>query len=252
MLFRSHDVMHDDLALIMAELSAGGDWAKAAAPRPTIEDKDRKLNETPDLELGTGRKKTKYKMDLVPPTLIVARYFAEEQARVDEANAELEAATAAVTEHAEEHGADEGVLAEATNDKGAYTKQLVNAVIKAAKLAHDGEALDVARDALALVQAEASLKRIAKRDQAALDEMTLRKYGDLTDDEVKSIVLDDKWHAAIAAKIDGEVNALTLALVARIRQLGGRYAETVADLDAELAKLEGKVVDHLVNMGVTR
>ncbi|WP_235020120.1 type I restriction-modification system subunit M [Ruania rhizosphaerae] len=245
-----HDVMHDDLSLIMAELSAGRDWAKAAAPRPTIEDKERKLNETPDLELGTGRKKTKYKMDLVPPSLIVRRYFADEQSRVNEVNAELEAATIAVAEHAEEHGADEGVLAEATNDKGAFTKQLVNAVIKAAKLAHDGETLDVARDALALVDAEASLKRIAKRDQAALDEMTLRKYGDLTDDDVKSIVLDDKWHAAIAAKIDGEVNALTLVLVARIHQLGERYADTVGDLDAELEKLDAKVVSHLVVMGV--
>lgn len=191
-------------------------------------------------------------MDLVPPSLIVARYFTDEQARVDEVNAELEAATTAVTEHAEEHGVDEGVLAEATNDKGAYTKQLVNAVIKAAKLAHDGETLDVARGALALVDAEASLKRIAKRDQVALDEMTLRKYGDLTDDEVKSIMLDDKWHAAIAAKIDGEVNALTHALVVRIRQLGERYAETIDELDAELTKLGARVAEHLVSMGVAR
>ena len=247
-----HDVMHDDLSLIMAELSAGGDWVKAAAPRPTIEDKERKLNEIPDLELGTGRKKTKYKMDLVPPSLIVARYFADEQSRIDEVNAELEAATAAVTEHAEEHGADEGVLAEATNDKGAYTKQLVYAVIKAAKLAHDGETLDVARDALALVDAEVSLKRIAKRDQAALDEMTLRKYGDLTDDEVKSIVLDDKWRTAIATVVDGEVDALTHALVARIRHLGARYAETVHELEAEWMKLGARVAEHLVSMGVAR
>lgn len=247
-----HDVMHDDLSLIMAELSAGGDWAKAAAPRPTIEDKERKLNETPDLELGPGRKKAKYKMDLVPPSLIVARYFADEQSRVDEVNAELEAATAAVTEHAEEHSADEGVLTEATNDKGAYTKQLVNAVVKAAKLARDSETLDIAHEALALVNAEASLKRNAKREQAALDEMALRKYGDLTHDEVKSIVLDTKWHAAIAAKIDGEVNALTHALVARIRQLGERYAQTIGDLDAELAILEARVAGHLAVMGASK
>ena len=42
---------------------------------------------------------------------------------------------------------------------------------------------------------------------------------------MKSIVLDDKWHAAIAAMIDGGgENALTLALVARIQQLGERWA----------------------------
>jgi type I restriction enzyme M protein len=80
--------------------------------------------------------------------------------------------------------------------------------------------------------------------------MTLRKYGDLTGDEVKSIVLDDKWHAAIATKIDGEVNALTLTLVARVQQLGERYAETVGDLDANLEELEAKVAGHLAAMGV--
>ncbi len=34
--------MHDDVFLIMNE-----GWAAAAKPRPTIEDKDRKLSETP-------------------------------------------------------------------------------------------------------------------------------------------------------------------------------------------------------------
>ncbi|WP_233722213.1 type I restriction-modification system subunit M [Nesterenkonia massiliensis] len=245
-----HDVMHDDLSLIMAELSAGGDWAKAAAPRPTIEDKERKLTEDPDLVLGTGRKATKYKMDLIPPSLIVARYFADEQAKVDELNAKFESASAAVTEHAEEHGGDEALLAEATNDKGAYTKQLVTAAIKEAKASGDQEVLECAKTALELVNAEAAAKKAAKEAQAALDDMTLRKYGDLTEIEVQSLVLDDKWHATIATKVDGEVNALTLALVARIEQLGERYAVTVGDLDAQLQQLEAMVSGHLTAMGV--
>ena len=44
--------------------------------------------------IGTGRKKTKYKMDLIPPALIVARYFADDQAHVDELNAKAEASNA--------------------------------------------------------------------------------------------------------------------------------------------------------------
>src|SRR3546814_12562768 len=78
LLFRSRS-MHDDVFLIMNE-----GWVAAAKPRPAIEDKDRKLSETPDLEIGTGRNKTKYKMDLVPPAVVIARYFADDQARVDE------------------------------------------------------------------------------------------------------------------------------------------------------------------------
>ena len=66
--------MHDDVFLIMND-----GWVDAAKPRKTIEDKDRKLSETPDLVIGSGRSATKYKMDLIPPALIVARYFADEQ-----------------------------------------------------------------------------------------------------------------------------------------------------------------------------
>lgn len=240
-----HDVMHDDVFLLMND-----GWVDAAKPRQTIEDKGRKLSEDPDLELGTGRKKIKYKMDLIPPALIVARYYADEQGRVDELNAELESASAAVTEHAEEHGADEALLSEATNDKGAYTKALISAVIKDAKANSDDEVLDCAKAALDLVIAEAAAKKAAKDAQAALDTATLKKYGELGETDVQLLVLDDKWHATIAKRIDGEVNALTLALVARIQQLGERYADTVSDLDDELEKLEVKVKSHLAAMGV--
>src|SRR5690606_32749308 len=77
-----HEVMHDDVYLIMAD-----GWLGAATPRHTIEDKDRKLSETPDLVVGSGRGATKYKMDLIPPALIVARYFADAQARIDDLTA---------------------------------------------------------------------------------------------------------------------------------------------------------------------
>ena len=63
-------------------------------------------------------------------------------------------------------------------------------------------------------------------------------------------MLDDKWGATICDRVASEVNALTLALVARIQELGERYAETVAVLDAELERLGAKVAIHLANMGL--
>jgi type I restriction enzyme M protein len=240
-----HTVMHDDVFLVMHE-----GWVNASRPRPTIEDKDRKLSETPDLEIGTGRNKTKYKMDLIPPALIVARYFADDQARVDELNAEAEAATQAVDEYVEEHGADEGLLSDAVNDKGKLTQAAAKAALREAKAADDDETIDCAEAAIELLQAEATAKKAAKDAQAELDTATLKKYGDLTEADVQTTVLDDKWAATIRNRVVGEVNALTLDLVARIQQLGERYAETVSDLDAELEELEAKVARHLAAMGV--
>jgi type I restriction enzyme M protein len=49
-----HDTMHDDVFLIMND-----GWLDAAKPRKTIEDKERKLSENPDLVIGSGRGATK-------------------------------------------------------------------------------------------------------------------------------------------------------------------------------------------------
>lgn len=240
-----HGVMHDDVYLVMAD-----GWQGAAKPRLTIDDKERKLTEQPDLTIGTGKKAQKYKMDLIPPALIVARYFADDQAKVDELAAAFETASAAVTEHAEENGVDEALLSDATNDKGAYTKQLLTAAIKTAKATHDDETLSCANGALKLLNAEAAAKKVTKDAQAELDRATLKKYGDLTEKDIKKLVLDDKWLATVARRVAGEVEALTLDLVARIQQLGDRYAETVRDLDVEFRKLEAEVSRHLAAMGV--
>ncbi|SHE79222.1 N-6 DNA Methylase [Ferrithrix thermotolerans DSM 19514] len=77
-----HETMHDDVFLIMND-----GWLEAAKPRKAIEDKDRKLAEAPDLVVGSGKSATKYKMDLLPPSLIEARYFRAEQERVAELDA---------------------------------------------------------------------------------------------------------------------------------------------------------------------
>lgn len=240
-----HDTMHDDVFLVMNE-----GWLEAAKPRKTIEDKERKLTETPDLVIGSGRNAQKYKMDLIPPALIVARYFADEQAKLDELTAELEAASAAVIEHAEEYGVDEALLSDATNDKGAYTKQLLTDAIKAAKAAQDDETLGCANEALKLFNAEAAAKKAVKDAQVKLDLATLKKYGDLTEVDVRALVLDDKWCAVVMRRVSGEAEALTLDLVARIQQLGERYAARLGDLNAQLQELDAKVTAHLADMGV--
>ena len=69
-----NQTMHDDVVLIMGE-----GWDAAAKPRKAIEDKDRKLSETPDLVIGAGKSVQKYKMDLLPPEIIVNRYFGAEK-----------------------------------------------------------------------------------------------------------------------------------------------------------------------------
>lgn len=239
-----HDSMHDDVYLIMAD-----GWQGAAKPRKAIEDKERKLTETPDLVVGSGRSATKYKMDLLPPSLVVARYFADEQAKIDDLAATAEEATRAIEEYIEEHGVEDGLLADAMDDDKT-SKALVAARLKAIKSGGDPDEVKALQHVTKLYNDEAAAKKAVKDAQAKLDLATLKKYGDLTEVDIKTLVLDGKWRATVVRRVAGEVEALTLNLVARIQQLGERYAETVDDLDAELDKLEAKVAGHLAAMGV--
>jgi type I restriction enzyme M protein len=241
-----HDTMHDDVFMVMND-----SWVEAAKPRLTIVDKDRKLTEEPDLTIGSGKKATKYKMDLIPPALIVARYFADEHAKLDKLSAAAEDASRAFEEYVEEHAVEDGSLWSAIDDKDKVTQKSVNAALKEAKASGDGETEKALTKTLQLLKDEAAAKKAVKGAQASLDLAALKKYGDLTEAEVKTIVLDDKWHAAVRGRVEGVVNSLTLALVARIRQLGERYARTLHQLDDELEQLEAKVAGHLANMGVS-
>jgi type I restriction enzyme M protein len=240
-----HDTMHDDVFLVMNE-----GWADAAKPRKTIVDKDRKLSETPDLVVGAGRGATKYKMDLIPPALIVARYFTEERENLDTLVAAVEEASRAVEEYIEEHAVEDGLLADAMDDDK-ISKVLVAARLRAAKReGTDPDEVAALEHLQKLYETEAAGKKVVKAMQDELDKKTLAKYGDLSEDDIKTVVLDDKWAGTMVRRVYAEAEALTLALVGRIQELGDRYAETVGRLNADLVDLEARVNAHLVAMGV--
>ena len=240
-----HDTMHDDVFLVMND-----GWLGAAKPRKTIEDKDRKLSETPDLVLGSGRSAAKYKMDLIPPSLIVARYLADEQEAVDELAATAEEINRSLEEYLEEHAVEDGLIAGAM-EEDKVSKALVVARLRTAKHEKsDPDEIKALEQAVKMYDAEASARKAVKDAQAALDLETLKKYGDLTEEDVKRLVLDDKWAATVVTRVVVVVEGLSRTLVARLRQLGERYAQTVGSLEAELEAVENRVRAHLVAMGI--
>jgi type I restriction enzyme M protein len=240
-----HATMHDDVFLIMND-----GWVEAAKPRKTIDDKDRKLSETPDLVVGPGRSATKYKMDLIPPAVIVARYFADQQATIIQLNSQAEEAAHALEEYVEEHAVEDGLLADAMDDDK-ISKSLATTRLKEAKRdgAERGE-IKALQHLIELYNHEAATKRTVKDAQAALDRAALKKYGDLTEADVKHLVLDEKWNATITDRVAGELNSLTLALVSRIQQLGERYDKMLEDLEVERSRLYSRVARHLEDMGI--
>ena len=240
-----NDVMHDDVSLIMGE-----GWESASRPRRTIENKERRLSETPDLVVGAGRGAIKYKMDLVPPALIVASYFANDESELRDLEAAVEAATQAIDEFVAENSGDEGLLADAMED------DKISRVLAAARLRRartedpNGEEVGALSTLIGLYDTEAAAKAAAKRSSAALDDMTLKRYGTLNMTDIHALVIDDKWGATIANGVKSEFRERTEMLVSRIRQLGARYDETLDDLRRDVDEMEARVLDYLAAMGV--
>ena len=252
-------VMQDDCYLI-----ADGGW-KAETYRviETKNGKDGKAGKSVDRG---------WACDLVPKPLIVARYFAKEQAAIDSLAAELERVTAQLTELEEEHGGEEGAFSELDKvnraNIAARLKELeaeqraaakapsrrtapTTVAIAAEPTADFGEATepDVLKGWLALGDRRTVLKDAVKVAEYELDDKALVAYLRLTESEVKSLVVEDKWLAALDAVIHGEMDGISQAMTRRLNELSDRYSAPWPTLARQAAESEKAVDGHLTKMG---
>ena len=102
---------------------------------------------------------------------------------------------------------------------------------------------------LALLEKETVASAQVSAARAELTAKVAAKYGKLTEDEIKTLVVDDKWLAMIATAVQSELDRVSQALTGRIRQLAERYAAPVPQLTDEVATLAARVAGHLEKMG---
>lgn len=236
-------IMQDDTYLIVVD-----GWCGANKLRLLVKDeKSKKYTEEHDFELGKNR----FKADLIPPQLIIQRYFGAEQAALNLLEAELETTTQTIQELDEEHGGEEGLLYEAKADSGKFTRKSVSDRLKALDPANPDDAaeLTLVTQLQSLQDTEADLKNRIKTAQEALYKAVIEKYPTLTEDEIKGLVVDNKWLAVLAADIQTELDRVAQALTGRIKQLAERYATPLPQLTERAQTLSERVDAHLQKMG---
>jgi len=188
--------------------------------------------------------------DLIPPALIVARYFVAEQSAIEQLEAGRDAISREMEEMDEEHGGEEGLLAEGKTDKGKLSAKSVKDRLKAIKGDKDfKDELKMLEAYAALIDKESAAGRQVKDAQKALDAKVAAKYGQLNETEIKTLVVVDKWLAALAASVQGELDRVSQVLTGRIKQLAERYATPLPKLAGELETLAARVDEHLKKMG---
>ncbi|EKT64753.1 type I restriction-modification system subunit M [Providencia burhodogranariea] len=233
-----NDTMQDDVYVLVQD-----GWSAGKVLRELEVKKGEKLRETPDLVIG----KTKYKAELLPPALIVARYFADEQTTIDTLQSELDSASQALETYIEENSGDEGLLNDALNDKDKVTKATVTARLK---VATDPDEKSALKQAKKLFDNEADAKKVLKESQDALDLAVFKQYPKLSIDEIKNLIVDDKWLATLQGNIEAEIERVTQQLANRVKELEERYSEPLPDISESVESLSEKVAGHLKSMGL--
>ncbi len=88
-----------------------------------------------------------------------------------------------------------------------------------------------------------------KDAESTLDDKAYAHYPKLDDAAVKSLVVDDKWMAALETEIHGETDRISQQLTQRVKELAERYETPLPDLNRRVEELEAKVNRHLAKMG---
>jgi type I restriction enzyme M protein len=241
------EIMQDDCYLIAAE-----GWRAGAQPREIRQvNKENKLvwPELHDFKKG----KRRFKSDLIPAAILIDRFFVTERDAIAAIEGELAAIEQQLDEKRDEQSGEEGLLTEVIEGEG--EKQKITAKGVKARLKEIGQDTDYGeerqalKDYSALLDKQTDAKARLKAAQEDRDAKLDAKYPTLTENEINSLVVDDKWRATLAEAVQGELDRVSQTLTGRIRQLAERYATPLPQLNGDVATLTERVDEHLKKMG---
>ncbi|MCF6183049.1 MAG: type I restriction-modification system subunit M [Bacteroidales bacterium] len=185
--------------------------------------------------------------DLVPKELVINKYFETEKNTISTLETESENLSSQITELEEEHNTEDGYFGEIEKISKTTVTKRYKELLKEQDA--DKDELAVLKQYIDLHnQLSASNKKI-KQAEKELDEKGYAKYPTLTQEEIKTLVVANKWMQTIENAIKGEIDHISQRLTNRIKELAERYQIPLPQIDQEVKELESKVNVHLEKMG---
>ena len=206
-----------------------------------------------ETENKKGEKKEKIKGwegKLIPKALLERMFFATERKAIDEAQSVAEETQSRLDELTEEQTGEDGYLKDYLNDKDKVEAKQVNARMKELKKAKvDSEEARVLAAWLELSDRLKKQNKVIKELNGALDSALKEKYPELSDEEVRELLINRKWYYDLFAGIKALYVTASHSMANRITELAERYETTLPELEQEVADYEAKVRAHLERMG---
>lgn len=254
------EVMQDDLYIISLDgWKAGNEWNRQVIKGKRGKDgKAGKDKEVAGLAGVQGR--------LIAAELLAKVYFENLQAQINAQEQVIESAQASLTEIEEEQSSEDGLFADLekinATEVGKLLKQLQPTKKAKAAAKHEyamvaepeavyetKSSFDVLEEYVALdisiKKANAEIKKL----QAELEKAVTEKYAELSEAEIKDLLVNQKWTAHLQSTLLQEQDKISQALTQRINALAERYATTLGKLEAEVLEASNNVKSHLEKMG---
>ena len=94
-----------------------------------------------------------------------------------------------------------------------------------------------------------NLSREVKKLYKEFDEAILKKYSELSIDEIKHLLFDEKWTARLTQDINNEIESVLNSSMSRIVMIAERYVRTLGEIESDIEKSREAVRDVLKGMG---
>lgn len=140
---------------------------------------------------------------------------------------------------------EEDLFSDARNEAGKINRKDLTKRIKEAS----DEELRVLEKYIKLLDTEKETKDKISVLEIELDKKVLSQYSKLSENEIKTLVVEDKWLLSLHNSVKSEMERVSHKLAGRIKELGDRYDVPLPKLTAEVQELSKKVDKHLEKMG---
>ncbi len=225
------DVMQDDCYMISND---GWTYPEVKAVRLNAKGKEQFVNYA------------EVNCDLVPVSLVLNEYFTSEVEEVDhlrqqsaEKQSELDTL---VEDNRDAFCFNEG-------DEEAETIKVKEADVKKA-IKTGGEHVALWEQWQTFFDAKKKIDKERAEKELSLTFAVVDKYAALTEDEIKTLVVDRKWLATIRKQAMELMQTVTHNITSDLTAIVLRYENTLSVLEDSLARSESKVNDWLKEMGV--
>lgn len=96
---------------------------------------------------------------------------------------------------------------------------------------------------------ESVIKKQIKDKEQEIDDKLYDKYPKLTEEEIKLLVVNDKWLSSINNAVSSEIDQISQRLTIRLKELAERYETPLPETNKLIYDLESTVNAHLQKMG---